>query len=151
MLREFFVNEHPKFLFKQFGLIHNIFISIAIIGLIIIYLNRHKIAKISLKNKNLILKISAIILLINMLIFTFGNLYFGSFDFNEHLPLHLCFIANYLFIFAIIFNKQSILKTTIFLSFLGPIPAILWPNLVSTNTLYLIISLSVSVYFLTMP
>ena len=56
MLREFFVNEHPKFLFKQFGLIHNIFISIAIIGLIIIYLNRYKIAKISLYQYRSIIK-----------------------------------------------------------------------------------------------
>ena len=132
MLREFFVNEHPRFLFHQFGLIHDIFIGLAIIGVIVIYLNRQKISKIPKEKNKLILKISAVILLINMIIFTFGNLYFGSFDFNEHLPLHLCFIANYLFIFAILFNKQSILKTTIFLSFIGPIPAILWPNLVST-------------------
>ena len=132
MLREFFVNEHPRFLFKQFGLIHNIFIASAVIGLIIIYLNRHKISKVSSKTNNRILKISAIILLINMIIFTFGNLYFGSFDYKEHLPFHLCFIANYLFIFGILFNKEGILKLTIFMSFIGPIPAILWPNLVST-------------------
>ena len=93
MLREFFVNEHPKFLFKQFGLIHNIFIGAVIIALVIIYLNRNKIAKIPEKKSRKILKIIAIILLLNMLIYTFGNLYFGSFDYKEHLPLHLCFIA----------------------------------------------------------
>ena len=132
MLREFFVNEHPKFLFKQFGLIHNIFIGLVVIVLIIIYLKRNKIDKIPVKTSKRILKIGAIILFINMLIFTFGNLYFGSFDYKEHLPLHLCFIANYLFMFGILFNKENILKITIFLSFIGPIPAILWPNLVST-------------------
>lgn len=132
MLREFFVNEHPRFLFKQFGLIHNIFIGAVIIALVIIYLNRNKIAKIPEKKSRRILKIIAIILLLNMLIYTFGNLYFGSFDYKEHLPLHLCFIANYMFIFALLFNKDNILKITILLSFLGPIPAILWPNLVST-------------------
>lgn len=46
MLREFFVNENPKFLFKQFGLIHNIFILIAIIGVILVYINRNRIDKI---------------------------------------------------------------------------------------------------------
>ncbi len=132
MLREFFVNEHPHFLFKQFGLIHNIFIIIALIGVIIIYLNRHKISKINKEKSTKILKICAIILLINMLIYTFGNLYYGSFDYKKDLPFHLCFISNYLFMYGILFNKENILKLTLFLSFLGPIPAILWPDLVST-------------------
>ncbi len=132
MLREFFVNEHPKFLFKQFGLIHNIFIILAIIGFIIIYINRNNIAKIPKEKSIKILKISAIIMLLNMLIYTFGNLYFGSFKIENHLPFHLCFIANYMFMYGILFNKESILKYTIFLCFIGPIPAILWPDLVST-------------------
>lgn len=132
MLREFFVNDDPHFLFKQFGLIHNIFIAIPIIGLIIVYLNRHKISKMSKKKINVILKTSAIILLLNMIIYTFGNLYYDHFYIDKDLPFHLCFIANYMFMFGILFNKENILKYTIFLSFIGPIPAILWPDLVST-------------------
>lgn len=132
MLREFFVNEHPHFLFKQFGLIHNIFTILPVIGLIVIYFNRYKISKIPANKSRKILNISAIILLINMLIYTFGNLYFDSFDYTKDLPFHLCFIANYMFMFGILFKKESILKITIFLSFVGPIPAILWPDLVST-------------------
>lgn len=131
-MREFFVNEYPHFLFVQFGLIHNIFISIAIIGLILIYINRNKISKIPKEKSKRFLKICAIIMLINMLIYTFGNLYFGSFDYKKDLPFHLCFIANYLFMYGIFFENESILKITIFLSFIGPIPAILWPDLVST-------------------
>lgn len=132
MLREFFINEHPKFLFKQFGLIHNIFIILAIVGFILVYLNRYKIAKIPQEKSKKILKVSAIIMLLNMLIYTFGNLYFGSFKIGNHLPFHLCFIANYMFMFGILFNKEELLKYTIFLCFIGPIPAILWPDLIST-------------------
>lgn len=132
MIREFFVNEHPKFLFKQFGLIHNIFIIIAIVGVILIYINRNKISKIPRKKSRKILKISAIILLLNMIIFTIGNLYYGTFDINKHLPFHLCFISNYIFMFGILFNKEELLKYTIFLCFIGPIPAILWPDMIST-------------------
>lgn len=132
MLREFFVNETPKLLFKQFGLIHNIFILIPIIGLILIYINRNKISKIPKKTAKKILKISAIILLLNMIIFTVGFLYYGVFDYTKHLPFHLCFIANYMFIYGILFDKEWILKYTIFLCFIGPIPAILWPDMVST-------------------
>jgi len=132
MVREFFVNENPKFLFKQFGLIHNIFIILAIVGFILVYLNRNKIAKIPKEKSNKILKISAIVMLLNMIIYTFGNLYFGSFKIENHLPFHLCFIANYMFMYGILFNKENILKYTIFLCFIGPIPAILWPDLIST-------------------
>lgn len=132
MIREFFVNEAPKFLFKQFGLIHCIFIAIPIIVLIIMYINRNKISKIPVEKSKKILKIGAIILLLNMIIFTFGFLYFGVFDYTKHLPLHLCFIANYMFMYGILFEKEWILKYTIFLCFIGPIPAILWPDMVST-------------------
>lgn len=132
MLREFFVNENPQFLFKPFGLIHNLFTIGAILIAVIIFLKRNKIAKISRDKTQRILKISAFILLVNMIIYTFGNLYFGSFDYKTMLPFHLCFIANYLFMFGILFNKESILKMTFFISFIGPIPAILWPDLIST-------------------
>lgn len=132
MLREFFVNEEPKFLFKQFGLIHIIFCLIPVIALIIIYLNRNKISKIPKEKSKIILKICAVILLLNMLIFTIGFLYYGVFDYKKHLPFHLCFIANYMFMYGILFDKEWILKYTIFLCFIGPIPAILWPDMVST-------------------
>lgn len=132
MLKEFFVNENPKFLFKQFGLIHNIFILIAIIGVILIYINRNKISKIPKYKAKKTLKTGAIILLLNMIIFTAGFLIYGCFDYTKHLPFHLCFIANYMFIYGILFEKENILKYTIFLSFIGPIPAILWPDMTST-------------------
>ena len=68
MLREFFVNETPKLLFKQFGLIHNLFILSAIIGVILVYKYRDKISQIPKEKSKKILKIIAIILLLNMII-----------------------------------------------------------------------------------
>ena len=132
MLREFFVNEYPHFIFKPFGLIHNIFTILAFTAAIIIYLNRNKISKIEKDKTWKVLRISSVILLLNMIIYTFGNLYFGSFNYKEMLPFHLCFITNYLFMIGSFFKKENIFHITIFLSFLGPIPAILWPDLVST-------------------
>ncbi len=132
MIREFFVNENPVFLFKPFGFIHNLFTFSAILAMIIIIMKRNKIAKIPKEKSIKILKVSAIILLLNMIIYTVGNIYYGSFDYENMLPFHLCFIANYLFMIGILFKKESILKLTIFMCFIGPIPAILWPDLVST-------------------
>ncbi len=132
MLREFFVNEYPKFLYKPFGLIHNIFIFLAAITAIIIYWNRNKISRMNRDKVWKILKICSAILLLNMIIYTFGNLYYGSFNYKEMLPFHLCFITNYMFMIACFFKKEWLFHYTIYLSFLGPIPAILWPDLVST-------------------
>ena len=147
IIREFFVNENPIVLYKPFGFIHLLFIFLCFIATIIIYHNRNKISKISRKNIDKILKTCAVILLLNMIIYTFGNLYYGSFDYKEMLPFHLCFIANYMFIYAILFNKESILKITLFMSFIGPIPAILWPDLVSTIDNYNFWQLIISHHF----
>ena len=132
MIKEFFVNENPVFLFKPFGLIHNLFTIGAFLVMLLLIIKRNNIAKIPKAKSMRILKVSAIFLLLNMIIYTFGNLYFGSFDYKTMLPFHLCFIANYLFIFGILFSKEKVLRITIFMSFIGPIPAILWPDLVST-------------------
>ena len=145
MLKEFFVNEYPKFLYKPFGLIHNIFTITTLILLVIIYIKRNAIS--NYKNNIIILKVSSYILLINMIIYTIGNIYYGSFNYKENLPLHLCFIANYIFIYSILFNKYSILKYNLFISFIGPTAAILWPDLVSTIDNYNFWQLIISHHF----
>lgn len=147
MIREFFVNENPKFLFKPFGLIHNIFTITTIVFLIIIYFNRNRISKMDKTIANKFLIISSIILFLNMLIYTFGNLYYGSFNYKENLPFHLCFIANYMYMFAIIFKKPNLLRYTFFLGIIGPTAAILWPDLISTIDNYNFWQLVISHHF----
>ncbi len=136
MLREFFVNEHPGPSFKMFGLNHLLCVSLVIASLILIYFNRNKISNLNYKVKRIILVTGACILLLNMLIYTSTNVYYGIFDYKIHLPLHLCFISNYLFIYGILFKNEKVLKLTFFLSFIGPIPAILWPELPSCFDYY---------------
>ena len=131
-IREFFVNEHPFVPYKPFGFIHCICILFVIITLVLIYLFRNRISKIEEKKSRKILKIIAIIMLINMIIYNIVPHLFDYFDYKIHLPFQLCFISGYIFIFAILFNKDNLLKLTLFLSFIGPIPAILWPDLPST-------------------
>ena len=147
MIREFFVNENPKYLFKPFGLIHNIFTITTIVFLIIIYFNRNRISKMDKTIANKIITTSSIILFINMLIYTFGNLYFGSFNYKENLPFHLCFIANYIYMYAIAFKKPNLLKYTFFLGIIGPTATILWPDLISTIDNYNFWQLVISHHF----
>ena len=124
-MREFIVNEYPGTEFKMFGPHHLACILLVIIGLFLIYIFRNKISNLSMKTKRRILVIGALILLFNMLFYTFTNIYYGIFDYKIHLPFHLCFISNYMFIYGILFKDERILKYTFFLAFIGPIPAIL--------------------------
>lgn len=132
LIKEFFVNEHPFVKYKPFGFIHCICILFVVVGLILIYTNRNKIMAMPEKKKRKILNIIAIIMLINMIIYNIAPHVFGYFDYKIHLPFQLCFISGYIFMFAILFKKDNLLKLTLFLSFIGPIPAILWPDLPST-------------------
>lgn len=132
LIKEFFVNEHPFVKYKPFGFIHCICILFVVVGLILIYINRNKIMAMPEKKKRKILNIIAIIMLINMIIYNIAPHVFGYFDYKIHLPFQLCFISGYIFMFAILFKKDNLLKLTLFLSFIGPIPAILWPDLPST-------------------
>ena len=131
-IREFFRNDNPFIPFKEFGFIHCLCISLVIIVLIIIYLNRNKISAMNDKIKKIILKSAAILMLINMIIYNIAPHLFGYFDYKIHLPFQLCFISGYMFMYGILFNQEWILKYTLFLSFIGPIPAILWPDMPST-------------------
>ncbi len=135
-MREFIVNEYPGTEFKMFGPHHLACILLVIIGLFLIYIFRNKISNLSMKTKRRILVIGALILLFNMLFYTFTNIYYGIFDYKIHLPFHLCFISNYMFIYGILFKDERILKYTFFLAFIGPIPAILWPELPSCFDYY---------------
>lgn len=131
-IKEFFVNEHPFVPYKAFGFIHCLCILLVVICLIFIYLKRNEISSLPETTKRKVLKIIAIIMLINMLIYNITPHIFGYFDYKIHLPFQLCFISGYIFMFAILFKKDSLLKLTLFLSFIGPIPAILWPDMPST-------------------
>ena len=42
------------------------------------------------------------------------------------LPFHLCYLSNYFYIFAVLLNKEKGYSYIYFLSFLGPIPAIIF-------------------------
>ena len=132
MLKEFFVDANITMPFKLFGKTHLACIIIVILGWIIITLNRHKLRQIPISITRKILLISAIIMLINMIVYNIAFLYFGIFDYKIHLPFHLCFISGYIFMYAIFFKKEKLLKITYFLSVLGPIPAIIWPEFQST-------------------
>lgn len=125
-LKEFFVDKIITIPFKLLGKTHIFLIFIVIISLLIIYLNKNKLYNIKPRTKRIITKSLAIILLLNMIILYISSFYFHNFNYKTMLPLHLCYLANYLYIYLILFNKEKYYKYLYILGFLGPIPAIIF-------------------------
>ena len=132
MIREFFLDEKPGIPFKLFGGIHFGCLAILIISLIMVYKYRYKIKNIKDENKKKIRLTMFIILISNMLIWYGSYIYYGVYDIRVHLPLHFCFIAGNLFMIYLLTLNRKLYKVVFFLTFIGPLPAVIYQDLVSS-------------------
>lgn len=136
MIREFFLDENPGIPFRLFGSIHFGCLAVLFISLFLIYYYRHKIKCIDMARKNKIRRIMFIILISNMLIYYGSYIYYGVYDIRVHLPLHFCFIAGILFMIYLITRSKKLYHIVFFLTFIGPLPAVIYPDLVSSFDYY---------------
>lgn len=83
-------------------------------------------------------RIMAGILFANMLIHYSGRIIIGEWHFSEDLPLHICFVANF-FMMCILFtdNKHSLFSVIYYFTMIGPLPAIIFPDLSRSQSGYL--------------
>ncbi|MDD2435358.1 MAG: TIGR02206 family membrane protein [Bacilli bacterium] len=146
-MREFFVDELPGISFELFGLIHFACLLILIGGLILIYINRHKISNLSSKTKKRIVIIMIVTWLLNRFIYMGSYLYYGIYIWRNDLPLHFCFITGYLFIYSLIFKKKEVFKIVYFFAFMGPFTATIWPNLTSSFDYFIFYEFFISHHF----
>lgn len=130
-LKEFFVDEVITIPFKLFGKTHLFLIAFVLVGLMVIYFNRKRLYQLSNVLKRRIVVIFAIILLLNMIVLYVSSFYYQTFDYKTMLPFHLCYLSNYFYIIAVILKKENWYSYLYFLAFLGPIPAIIFFDVVS--------------------
>lgn len=130
-LKEFFVDENITIPFQLFGKTHLFLMAFVFIGLVVIYFNRRRLYQLSNVLKRRIVVIFALILLLNMAVLYVSSFYYQIFDYKTMLPFHLCYLANYFYIIAIVLKKESWYPYLYFLAFLGPIPAIIFFDVVS--------------------
>lgn len=132
MVKEFFLDEIPGLEFGLFGILHTILTLTIIIVAIIMHKNRNKLISIKQNKKRTISLVLISILFANMTIYYSSLVYYRSYDWKVNLPLHFCFISGYLFMYAILRNKINMYKKVYLFAFLGPLPAILFPDLKSS-------------------
>lgn len=131
-MKEFFVDKTVGMEFTLFGTVHNILTISVILGLLFIYHYRHQIKSLSDRTKSIIKYGLIFILYLNMLIYYNGFSYYGIYSWKTHLPIHFCYISSFSFMIALLLNKKKWLNVIYFFTFIGPLPAILWPKMVSS-------------------
>lgn len=72
----------------------------------------------------------ATLLLGNMAIHYISKLVLGVWSFDTDLPLHLCFITNFFMIYILYTdNRHDLYRIVYFFTYIGPLPAMIWPDL----------------------
>lgn len=80
----------------------------------------------------------AAILFANMLIHYAGRIAIGEWRLGEDLPLHICFVANFLMMYILVTdNKRSLFAVVYYFTLIGPLPAAVFPDLSRTWSGYL--------------
>lgn len=131
-IKDFFIDEKARLPFHLFGILHIALILFVVSCFVLIYCNRNRIIQMSEEKKKRLRYFVAIVMFINMAIYYGSLIYYGTYDWKADLPLHLCFISGYLYMLGLVTNSKKIYKVTYFLAFIGPLPAILWPDLVTS-------------------
>ena len=81
-----------------------------------------------LKNIERNLNIVAIVLFLNRIIFFITVSINGGYNIKYDLPLHFCFIAAYIFIFAVLTKNIWLYRLSYYFAITGPLVAIIMPN-----------------------
>lgn len=137
MLRDFFSREvcYDSGL-ELFGGLHlaiSAFFLTLYAGVIIFRVKLRKIGHFTL-----IRRIMAAILFANMLIHYTGRIAIGEWRLSEDLPLHICFVANFLMMYILVTdNKRSLFAVVYYFTLIGPLPAAVFPDLSRTWSGYL--------------
>lgn len=132
MIKEFFLDDIPGLGFGLFGPLHAILTLITIVIAVVLHKNRVKLINISSNGKRKISLILISLMFINMSIYYLSYIYYGVYDWKTNLPLHFCFISGYLFMYSILMKNIKLYKKVYLFAFLGPLPAIVFPDLTSS-------------------
>lgn len=81
---------------------------------------------------------AATLLLVNMVIHYGSRIILGIWSFESDLPLHLCFLTNFFMIYILYMdNKGGLYRIIYYFTFIGPLPAMIWPDLRSSYDSYI--------------
>lgn len=136
-LRNFFAREVEfDSGLKLFGGLHIAISAAFLILYALIIISRARLRL--LGHFKVIRRAMASILFCNMLIHYTGRILIGEWRLSEDLPLHICFVANFLMMYILwTDNKHSLFSIVYYFTLIGPLPAIVFPDLSRSVSGYL--------------
>ena len=131
-----FFTEYGGFKFNLFSEIHIACIAFVIISIFCIFKFKDELIKFG--NYRKIQIGMAIIMFLNFVIYYGSKINLGIYDWKIHLPLHFCFITGFMFMYILLTNnKNDFYRIIYFCTFIGPIPAILLPDITQSFNRYI--------------
>lgn len=104
-------------------------ILITVLTLVIIYICRHKIKKISDKNMKRLRFFIIVIILLNMILYRGSYIYYRVYNIKVHLSLYYCHLINYFFVFCLYINKKTLYRIVYTLIWVGAFWTVLFPDI----------------------
>ncbi len=111
-----------------FGFEHFCLIGATVIIALCIFYFKDKLYKISEKTKRIFCRCVAVFMFLNMMIFYSVFIARGEYDWHLHLPLHLCFLTNFAFMYTLITQNKKLFRIVYFFTWIGPLPSMIFPN-----------------------
>lgn len=113
---------------KLFGTQHLLISAFFLILYIALILSREKLRKFG--HFETVRRTMCLILLLNMAIHYTGRTLIGEWHFGEDIPLHICFVTNFFMMYILwTDNKRSLFSVIYYFTMIGPLPAIVFPDL----------------------
>lgn len=128
--------------FVIFGPLHIFLLSVTVIIAVLIFKYKEKLKE--FKYKQNIRYILAAILFTNMTIYYLSLILLRNYNWKIDLPLHFCFITGYLFMYILITGNQKLYSVIYFFTFVGPLPAMIWPDLTQSYDRYIFWQFTIS-------
>lgn len=142
-----FFGSTQGMVFNLFSPLYFAMLLIVLICSLLMYKYREKLRK--LKCKKSLRYIFAGILFLNMAIYYGGLMYAGEYSIKKHLPLEFCFITGYILMYILITNnKKGYYSTLFYCTLIGPLPAMLFPNLSGSFDRYVFYQFFISHHFM---
>ena len=133
-MADFFIGTPNRL--ELFGSLHITLSAVFIMLYIGVFLFRRQLAE--LGHKKLIRNMMASVLLGNMAVHYISKIVLGVWSFETDLPLHLCFITNFFMIYILYTdNRHDLYRIVYYFTFIGPLPAMIWPDLNSSYDSYI--------------
>lgn len=109
-----------------FGWQHILLLAVTLTGGVLLWLYRDKLK--TWRHRETVRVTMAWVLLLNMAAYYAMLWIKGTFDWRLNLPFHLCFLTNFLMIYVLMTGNRRLFQLVYFFTWIGPLPAMLWPN-----------------------